>query len=256
MAKGKYTAKPVDRLGNIDWTHSEQDRWQRLVTQQLAVLPGRACREYLHGLETLAIHADAIPCIPQLNQVLTEATGWAVKPVPALIDFDQFFYLLSQRQFPVATFIRSEADFNFLQEPDIFHEVFGHCPLLTHPAFANFTHAYGQLGYQANHAQRIYLARLYWFTVEFGIIHSSLGRRIYGGGILSSVQETLYALDSPLPEHVPFNLDSVLRTPYRIDHLQPKYFEINELDELFCITKLDLLAKIKQAQRKGLIKQH
>ena len=150
------------------------------------MLKGRACDEFIRGLALLNLPNDRVPQLHEINAVLASTTGWQVVQVPALINFDSFFKLLANKQFPVATFIRSNEDFDYLQEPDVFHEIFGHCPLLTDPAFAHFTHTYGKLGYAASPKERQYLARLYWFTVEFGLVKTADGLRIYGGGILSS----------------------------------------------------------------------
>lgn len=138
--------------------------------------------------------------------------------MPALIPFDTFFELLASRRFPVATFIRSPEELDYLKEPDIFHELFGHCPMLTAPSFAEFTATYGRLGKAATHKERVYLARLYWLTVEFGLVDTPAGRRIYGGGIISPPKETLHAL-SEVPEHLPFNPVEAMRTP--LPHRHP-----------------------------------
>ena len=151
----------------------------------------------------------------------------------------------------MATFIRSRDEFDYLQEPDIFHEIFGHCPLLTNPAFAHFTHTYGKLGLAATPQQRVYLARLYWFTVEFGLVHTPEGLRIYGGGILSSPGETKYAL-SDEPDHQDMAVLDALRTPYRIDIMQPHYFVLDSIESLFDIAKLDLMSLVSKAQQLGL----
>ncbi|MDF5425942.1 phenylalanine 4-monooxygenase, partial [Vibrio parahaemolyticus] len=170
------------------------------------------------------------------NRVLMETTGWQVEPVPALIDFDRFFNLLGNKRFPVATFLRTRDEFDYLQEPDFFHEIFGHCAMLTNPDFAAFTEHYGQLGQAATPKQRAYLARLYWFTVEFGLVKEGDKTKIYGGGILSSPGETLYALESDAAIRDPFELQTVLRTPYRIDIMQPKYYVIDDFSQLFKIS--------------------
>lgn len=150
MAKAsKYVSKQPDENGVIAWTNEENQIWSELVVRQLECIKGKACDEYLAGLEKINLPHDRIPQLSELNAVLEKETGWQVAPVPALIDFDEFFRLLANKQFPVATFIRSREEFDYLQEPDIFHEIFGHCAMLTNPAFAEFTHKYGQLGYAA-----------------------------------------------------------------------------------------------------------
>ncbi|MBO6224629.1 MAG: phenylalanine 4-monooxygenase, partial [Psychrobacter sp.] len=187
-------------------------------------------------------------------------TGWQTAAVPALISFGKFFKLLANKSFPVATFIRRFEDMDYIEEPDIFHEIVGHCPLLTHPAFATFNETYGKLGLEATKEERWFLARLYWFTIEFGLVgRSREDRRIYGGGILSSPSETIYALSGQLqnpslfsPECRAFNLLDVLRTPYRIDQIQPIYYVIDDLDTLFDIVDSDIMGMVKKAMSLGL----
>ncbi|MDE1464381.1 phenylalanine 4-monooxygenase [Spartinivicinus poritis] len=254
MAKGtKYVAKEPDASGFIRYSDDENAVWHQLITRQMDCIPGRACDEYLAGLDALQLPHDRIPQLEEVNKVLKAATGWEVARVPALISFDKFFSMLANKQFPVATFIRCWEELDYLQEPDIFHEIFGHCPMLTHPAFAAFTHHYGKLGYKASKEERVFLARLYWLTVEFGLLHSAKGLRIYGGGILSSIGETQYALDSDKPEREPFDLVTMLRTPYRIDIMQPIYFIINSIDDLFELSKMDLMVYVEKAKKMGLL---
>ena len=196
--------------------------------------------------------------MPQLNdvsQVLYAATGWQCHPVPALIGFGEFFKLLSEKKFPVATFIRRKEEMDYLQEPDIFHEIFGHCPLLVNPSFANYTQAYGKMGLNASKEQRVFLARLYWFTIEFGLLDTPKGLRVYGGGILSSPAETEYAINNEDVERKPFNVLDVLRTPYRIDIMQPIYYTLTKVSDLDDIRKFsveDIMAQIAQAKQLGL----
>lgn len=248
----EYVARKPDANGFIAYPEQENEIWAELYARQAVNLPGRACQEYLDGLEKLGLPTDRIPQLAEVDNILLDATGWKTAAVPALISFERFFELLANRQFPVATFIRSREEFDYLQEPDIFHEIFGHCPLLTNQAFANFSHAYGKLGLAATKEERVFLARLYWFTVEFGLLKSKEGeRRIYGGGILSSPGETLYAFsDTPLRK--PFDLVDVLRTPYRIDIMQPVYFEIEHIDFLDEIARMDIMQSITKARALGL----
>ncbi|MGY3929390.1 phenylalanine 4-monooxygenase [Aeromonas encheleia] len=246
-----YTAHQPDEQGLIHYTDEEHGTWQILIDRQLAALKGKACDEYLAGLARLDLPRDRIPQLMEINAVLTPGTGWSVVAVPALISFDRFFSLLAQRQFPVATFIRRRDELDYLQEPDIFHELFGHCAMLTNPAFAHFTHVYGQLGLKASKEDRVYLARLYWFTVEFGLVQSPASLRIYGGGILSSIGETAYAL-SGQPSLQPFDAVEVLRTPYRINIMQPTYFVLPSLDALYQLAEQDIMACVAQARRLGL----
>jgi phenylalanine-4-hydroxylase len=186
--------------------------------------------------------------------VLKRETGWEVAYVPALIPFSQFFQLLADRKFPAATFVRTWEELDYLKEPDIFHEIFGHTPLLTNKFFAEFTHTYGQLGLAASKEDRVFLARMYWFTVEFGLLQKPGGPlQIYGGGILSSIGETEYAFDSEKAIRKRFDILDVLRTPYRIDIMQPLYYVIESLSELGEITRLDLMALVQQAKKLGLL---
>lgn len=248
----QYVSKEPDANGHIAWSDEENSIWHDLVARQLNIITGKACDEYMAGYELLNLPHNRIPQLAEINTVLAATTGWQVAPVPALIPFDEFFRLLANKQFPVATFIRSREEFDYLQEPDIFHEVFGHCPLLTNPAFAHFTHQYGRLGYAATPKERVYLARLYWFTVEFGLLDTAQGLRIYGGGILSSPGETLYALESDTPERVPLTPLDALRTPYRIDIMQPIYYTLKSVNQLFEISDMDIMALVHEAMELGL----
>ena len=240
MAKASnYTSKQPDENGVIHWSEEENKIWSELVARQLACIEGKACDEYLAGLKKINLPTDRIPQLSELNEVLLETTGWQVAPVPALIDFDEFFRLLANKQFPVATFIRTREEFDYLQEPDIFHEIFGHCAMLTNPDFAEFTHKYGQLGYAAEKKDRVYLARMYWFTVEFGLMKTDDGMRIYGAGIVSSRTESVFAVEDPSPNRLHFDLERVMHTDYRIDDYQQVYFAINSFEELLEATYQD-----------------
>ncbi|WP_407333709.1 phenylalanine 4-monooxygenase [Enterovibrio sp. 27052020O] len=252
MKSSRYESKPLHANGKIAWSEEENEVWHQLVTRQLACIDGKGCQEYFDGLSMLNLPIEHVPQITDINQVLKKTTGWQLEPVPALIDFDHFFTLLASKRFPVATFLRSAADFDYLQEPDYFHEIFGHCAMLTHKAFAAFTHLYGKLGLNASKAERVYLARLYWFTVEFGLIESSGQRALYGGGILSSPAETEYAYSSDVPIRKKLDIVDVMRTPYRIDILQPVYFHLDALDELYEIENVDLIACVHRAMSLGL----
>lgn len=251
MSPAKYVAREPDDHGVIDYPSAEHEVWNTLITRQMKVIEGRACQEYLDGIEQLALPHDRIPQLSEINSVLGATTGWQVARVPALIPFQTFFELLANKQFPVATFIRSQEELDYLQEPDIFHEIFGHCPLLTNPWFAEFTHTYGKLGLSASKEQRVYLARLYWMTIEFGLVDTSQGRKIYGGGILSSPKEAVYSL-SNAPEHQVFNPLEAMRTPYRIDILQPLYFVLPDLKRLFDLAQEDIMGMVEQAMQLGL----
>ena len=252
MNATQYVARKPDTNGVIHYSDEENAIWHTLIERQLACVEGRACDEYVAGLARLALPHDRIPQLDDINRVLSPATGWQVSRVPALISFDRFFELLASRRFPVATFIRSLQELDYLQEPDIFHELFGHCALLTNPAFARFTNTYGRLGRDASPRDRGFLARLYWFTVEFGLLNTPNGRRIYGGGILSSPGETRHVFESDMPEFRPFDILDVLRTPYRIDIMQPIYYVLDSIDDLFAIAEMDIMAEVKKARSLGL----
>lgn len=248
-----YESKIGDERGYISWSEQEHARWNALYDRQLPLVQERACKEYLQGIDILGLAADRVPQLPDINHVLQDCTGWQTVAVPALINFSEFFNLLANKQFPVATFLRSQDDFDYLQEPDIFHEVFGHCPLLTNPAFAHFTHTYGKLGLAASKEDRVALARLYWFTVEFGLVMEGDELKIYGGGILSSPGETRYALDSAAPSRTPLDVVQALRTPYRIDIMQPVYYILNDFSALFAIADMDIMQLVKEAHQLGLL---
>ncbi len=252
MKESKYTSRIPNKDGIVEYSSQEHEIWRELYQRQWTLIEGRACDEYLRGIDNLGLNASAIPQIPDINAAMEPLTGWHVEPVPALIGFDKFFKLLSERKFPAATFIRTKEDLEYLQEPDIFHEIFGHCPLLTDPFYADFVHEYGKMGLHASKEQRLMLARLYWFTVEFGLIQTPKGLRIYGGGILSSIGETTYALESDIPKRQPLDALEAFRTPYRIDIFQTIYFVINQFEELFNLSQLNLLDLIEQAHRLGM----
>lgn len=247
----KYEAKVPDANGIIPYTDEEHSVWRDLYARQIEIIQGRVCQEFHDGLEILNLPHDRIPQPKEVSSVLFERTGWQVEPVPALINFDRFFKLLAERKFPAASFIRSRDEMEYLQEPDIFHEIFGHTAMLTHQAFANFTEAYGKAGVMASKEERVFLARLYWFTVEFGLLQTADGVRIYGGGIASSPGETIYSLESPEPMRRPFDPIEALRTPYRIDIFQTVYFILDRMDDLFDLAGADLLALIRQARALG-----
>lgn len=265
--KQPYLSHQPDSQGHIHYSDDENAMWQALLTRQAKQIPNRACSAYIEGLEKLNLPSTHIPQLHDIDEILQATTGWQTAAVPALISFGKFFKLLANKRFPVATFIRRFEDMDYIEEPDVFHEIVGHCPLLTHPAFAAFNETYGKLGLDASKEERWFLARLYWFTIEFGLVGSHPdNRRIYGGGILSSPSETVYALNGSdtlhqsnhqqqpqnQPEHRAFDLLDVLRTPYRIDHIQPIYYVIDDLDTLFDIVDSDIMGKVKQAMALGL----
>ena len=229
-----------------DWGgYSEEEHavWRLLFQRQERLLAARACREYLDGVAALGVMAAGIPDFAQLNEILNRTTGWQIVAVPGLVPDLVFFDNLARRRFPSTRFIRRRDQLDYLQEPDVFHDIFGHVPLLINPVFADYMQAYGQGGLKAQglgHLKR--LARLYWYTVEFGLISTSEGLRIYGSGILSSAGESVYCLDDPRPHRLGFDLRRVMRTRYRIDCFQDSYFVIDGFDQLFEATRPDFAA--------------
>ncbi|MBU1376081.1 MAG: phenylalanine 4-monooxygenase [Alphaproteobacteria bacterium] len=226
-----------------DWqayTQAEHDVWITLYERQRALLPGRACDPFLKGLDSLDLHRAGIPDFNRINEELTRLTGWSVVAVPGLVPDAVFFDHLANRRFPAGQFIRRADQLDYLQEPDVFHDVFGHVPMLTDPIFADYMQAYGQGGLRAlNLGQLHNLARLYWYTVEFGLLETPAGLRIYGAGIVSSHAESIFALDDPSPNRLGFDLERTMRTPYRIDDFQQAYFVIPSLQALLDATLAD-----------------
>lgn len=250
--KSNYTSKTPDANGIIHYTDEENQIWHELITTQYPMLPDHACNEYVQAMHLMDFPHDRIPQLHEINDVLMDYTGWSVAPVPALIDFTSFFKLLANRQFPAATFIRSREEMAYLQEPDVFHEIFGHTPLLTDYRFAAFSEAYGKAGLAADKRDHAMLARLFWFTVEFGLIDTVDGLRSYGAGLVSSPGELIYAQESNLPQRKPLDAVDALRTPYRIDIFQTVYFIIESFDELYDLAQQDLISLIAVARQKGM----
>jgi phenylalanine-4-hydroxylase len=226
--------------GWTDYTAAEHQVWDQLYDRQARLLAGRACDAFLGGLEALDLHRGGIPEFARINEELKRLTGWTVVAVPGLVPDAVFFEHLANRRFPAGRFIRRPDQLDYLQEPDIFHDVFGHVPMLTDPVFADYMQAYGEGGRRALGLGRLHnLARLYWYTVEFGLLETAAGLRIYGAGIVSSHSETLFALEDPSPNRLGFDLVRLLRTPYRIDDFQQTYFVIPSLQALLDATLQD-----------------
>lgn len=223
-----------------DWdafTADEHAMWDRLFARQSAMLPGRASEAFLRGIDVLRLEKPGIPDYRELNARLMAATGWQVVAVPGLVPDDVFFDHLANRRFPAGNFIRTPQQLDYLQEPDVFHDVFGHVPMLADPVFADYMVAYGEGGLRSLRFDALkQLARLYWYTVEFGLIREAGGLRIYGAGIVSSYAESVFALDSDSPNRIGFDLARVMRTDYRIDDFQQNYFVIDSLDQLLDTT--------------------
>ena len=215
------------------YTGAEHARWRFLFERQMALMPGFAAQEFIDGLSALNA-SDAIPNIEETNEVLFKATGWKLVAVPGLIPDEAFFGHLADKQFPVTHWIRSENELDYLVEPDIFHDFFGHVPLLLNPAFAKHIHEYGKGGTKAiKHGAAKMLARLYWYTVEFGLMDTPDGLRAFGAGILSSKDETIYSIENAAPNRIAFDLERVLRTDYMVDDFQKTYFVFQDFEAIF-----------------------
>jgi phenylalanine-4-hydroxylase len=240
MGSSHITMRDDDFVIDQNWkgyTANEHAVWDFLYRRQRDLLQDRADPAMLRGLETLNLNRGGIPNFAEINVELKARTGFEVVAVPGLIPDEVFFKHLANRRFPAGQFIRTRAQLDYLQEPDIFHDVFGHVPLLTDPVFADYMEAYGKGGLRAIKFGRLKnLAALYWYTVEFGLIETPQGVRIYGAGISSSKDESIFALDDPSPNRLRFGLERVMRTRYRIDDFQQTYFVIRSYDELFRAT--------------------
>lgn len=246
-----YVAHVPNAQGLVNYSPEENRVWKILYERQMDIIPGRACNEFIRGLDLLGITSESIPQLPEINERMQKLTGWNVAPVPALISARDFFELLSQRYFPAATFIRTEEELNYVKEPDIFHEIFGHCPMLTNPVYADFVYDYAVKVLSFPESDWPLLQRLFWFTVEFGLIKSPEGLRAYGGGILSSISETVYCLESDIPVRVIFDPVVAFRMPYRIDMLQPVYFVIDNYETLYHFVLSDIGQFIARARELG-----
>jgi phenylalanine-4-hydroxylase len=211
----------------------EHKVWDTLYARQMKLLPGRACDEFLRGLDTLDLGRGGVPDFTALSDKLFALTGWRIVPVPMLIPDHVFFYHLANRRFPAGNFIRNASQLDYIQEPDVFHDVFGHAPMLTDPSFADYICEYGKAGWKALKFNRLKaLGALYWYTVEFGLIATAAGLRIYGAGIVSSAQECVFALEGRSPNRIHLNVDRVMRTDYVISDLQETYFVIDSFAQL------------------------
>jgi phenylalanine-4-hydroxylase len=245
LAPNRRETGPVRPDHTIDqnwaaYTPEEHGRWDRLYARMTELLPGRACAEFLAGLDRLTLSERGIPDMERLSDRLERITGWRVVAVPGLVPDAVFFDHLANRRFPAGAFLRAEHEFDYIEEPDIFHDIFGHVPLLSHPPYADFVEAYGKGGHRALALGALpALARLYWYTIEFGLIEEAGALRLFGAGIMSSPKETVFALDDPSPNRIAFDLRRIMATAYRIDDFQQSYFVIDGFESLLAATAED-----------------
>lgn len=247
-----YIAKKVDENGCVNYTIDDDCVWRDLVFQQQPSVIKYSADPYLKGHEILKLPVDRVPQCNEVTKKLLPLTGWKVQPVPALIGFAQFFDMLSDRVFPAASFIRTREDFDYIEEPDIFHEIYGHTPLLTDERFARFSQVIGQIGQKCEKEDYSWLIRLYWFTIEFGLIKQGSQIKALGSGLASSPTELVYSVNDACVIRKPFDVIDILRTPYRIDIHQPIYFVLDSVEQLIEASNRDLLGDIKAAQSMGL----
>jgi phenylalanine-4-hydroxylase len=233
------------------YSEADHDTYRRLYARQVAQIEGLACREFIDAVAMLGA-PDRIPHFEAISERLHKATGWEIVGVPGLIPEEAFFALLAQRRFPVTDWMRKPEEFDYVVEPDVFHDLFGHVPLLFNPMFADYMQAYGEGGLKAARlGSAEQLARLYWYTVEFGLIRGAEGLRAYGAGILSSAGELRYSVTSPEPQRVGFDLERIMRTRYKIDSYQASYFVIDSFDQLFEATAPDFAPIYERVSRLG-----
>lgn len=239
-----YTTAVVDQPWD-SYTDTDHKVWEQLFARQREVLGGRACDEFIAAQNMLEMTADVIPRFDELNRILTPTTGWELIGVEGLLPEQTFFDHLANRRFPVTWWIRQPDQIDYISEPDLFHDLFGHVPLLMNPIFADYMEAYGRGGLKAEKIgpeALMNLTRLYWYTVEFGLIRNKDGElRIYGSGIVSSKGESIYSLESAAPNRIGFDLERIMRTQYRIDTYQQTYFVIDDFEQLFEATTPDFL---------------
>ncbi len=243
MPEDVFTA-PLKRPAHVgeDWLEPKQTEydseddaiWNDLFARQMEILPGRAASAFMEGLDRLDLGTGGVPDFGDLSEALDKLTGWSVVPVPMLIPDHIFFWHLANRRFPAGNFIRTRETFDYIQEPDVFHDVFGHVPMLTNPVFADYMQEYGRAGFRAMEHNRLKaLGALYWYTVEFGLVQEEAGLRAYGAGILSGPTEAVFSVEAKSPNRIMLNVDRVMRTDYVISDLQPTYFVIESFEDLY-----------------------
>lgn len=236
-----YTTRVVEQPWD-EYSATDHDVWARLFRRQSEILPGRACQEFLTAQHEMGMGEAQIPKFSELNKVLGDTTGWQLIGVEGLLPELDFFDHLANRRFPVTWWIRKPEQMDYISEPDLFHDLFGHVPLLMNPVFGDYMQAYGRGGVKAHGIgpdALVNLTRLYWYTVEFGLMRSKQGLRIYGAGIVSSKGESIYCLEDDAPNRIGFDLKRIMRTRYRIDTYQKTYFVIDDFEQLFEATRPD-----------------
>jgi phenylalanine-4-hydroxylase len=250
--RGDYTQARPDHTIEQDWsayTPAEHALWRKLYNRQMRLVPQYACEEFLHTLDRLDVSAG-IPRFGEISRKLRRATGWELVTVPGLIPDLAFFEHLAHRRFPVTGWLRRPEEAEYIVEPDVFHDFFGHVPLLFDPVYADYMAAYGEGGLKAAQLDSLkHLARLYWYTVEFGLMRTRDGLRVYGAGLLSSAGEILYAAESAEPRRVKFDLERLLRSEYRIDRFQDTYFVIDSFEQLIADTAPDFTPAYERIRR-------
>lgn len=249
--KTTYVSKQPNSEGLIDWTSDENKTWETLITRQAEIVKNRACDEFIEGLERIGFSQNRVPQHTEINKSLKDFSGWEVQVVPALIPAKEFFTLLANKRFPAASFIRTPEELDYIEEPDIFHEFYGHVPLLTYKDYARFMEEFGKLALSLAPNDRRRMFRLFWFTIEFGLLKSGDRFKAYGGGMLSSIHETVWSVDSDSPKRLPFDPLNALRTPYRIDIPQPLYYVLNKFTDLYKILDHDLISLLKESKELG-----
>lgn len=247
-----YIAKQPDPSGHITYSSEEDAVWRDLYMAQERKIQENMAEPYLVGFRAIELPRDRVPQCSQVSERLRELTGWQVAPVPALIGFGRFFGMLAEKTFPAASFIRSRKDFDYIQEPDIFHEIFGHTPLLADPRIAAVSEAIGKAGLKTEPKDYSWLIRLYWFSVEFGLLKQGDVIKAMGSGLASSPTELTHSIASNTAERRSFDIVDVLRTPYRIDIHQPIYYVVQTIDDLVEMSERDLLSDVQKAQSLGL----
>ena len=252
--RGDYGRARDDYTCAQDWsayTDADHDTYRRLYERQSALLPGLACDAFIAALPSLGVK-DRIPRFEEINERLMPATGWEIVAVPGLIPERPFFELLASRRFPVTDWIRKPEEFEYIVEPDVFHDLFGHVPLLFNPVFADYVQRYGAGGLKADDlGAGELLSRLYWYTIEFGLIQQADGLRAYGAGILSSSGELRHSVTSDAPQRIALDLQRCMRTRYKIDNYQATYFVIDSFQQLFDLTAPDFTAHYAAVRSAG-----